>query len=78
MATAVEMVDVTRPNRVSVDGRNLNARSSAGQHWSYQAATSTLRVDIGSRPVEQTTKVVAVGAMSTDRDGPAVASSPSS
>jgi hypothetical protein len=77
VATTVEMVDVTRPNRVSVDGRKLSARSSAGQHWSYQAATSTLTVDIGSRPVEQTTRVVAVGAMSTDRGGPAVTSSAS-
>ena len=78
VATTVEMVDVTRPNQVSVNGRNLSARSSAGQHWSYQAATSTLTVAIGPRPVAQTTRVVAVGATSTNRGGPAVTSSSSS
>ena len=74
VATTVEMVDVTRPNQVSVDGRKLSARSSAGQHWSYEAATATLTVDIGLRPVAQTARVVAVGTTALGRDGQAVTS----
>ena len=60
VATTVEMIDVTRPSHVSVDGRNPSVRSDAGQHWSYQAATSTLMVDIGSRPIAQAARIVAV------------------
>ncbi len=78
VATTIEMVDVTRPDQVTLDGRNLNARSGSGPRWSYQASTSTLTVDIGSRPVKQNARVVAVGAMPVARGEPTVASSASS
>ncbi len=78
VSTTIEMVDVTRPDQVTLDGRNLSARSGSGPRWSYQASTSTLTVDIGSRSVEQNARVVAVGATPVARGEPTVASSASS
>lgn len=77
VSTTVEMVDVTRPGRVTLDGRNLGARSGAGPGWSYAASTATLTVDIGSRPVEQAERVVAIGARPVHRGEPAANPSPS-
>ena len=34
VSTTIEMVDVTRPDQVTLDGRNLSARSTSGRHWS--------------------------------------------
>jgi hypothetical protein len=78
VSTTIDMVDVTRPEQVTLDGRNLSARSGSGPRWSYQASTSRLTVDIGSRLVEQNARVVAVGAAPVARAEPAVASSASS
>ncbi|MFZ0249845.1 MAG: TIM-barrel domain-containing protein [Acidimicrobiales bacterium] len=57
VATTIKVMDVTRPNQVTVDGRKLG-----GQSWSYGASTSILTVDLGSHPVAQNARVVAVGA----------------
>ncbi|MGH9921050.1 MAG: TIM-barrel domain-containing protein [Nitrososphaerales archaeon] len=73
VSTTVEMVDVTRPDRVTLDGRNLSARNGSGPRWSYQVSTATLTVDIGSRPVEHKARVVAVGATPVARGEPTVA-----
>ena len=77
VSTTIEMVDVTRPDRVTLDGRNVSARSGSGPRWSYRVSTSTLTVDIGSRPVEQNARVVAVGATPVARAEPTVASTAS-
>jgi hypothetical protein len=57
VSTTVKMVDVTRPAQVTVNGRSLGGRS-----WSYQSSISEVTVEVGSRPVSQTTRVVASGA----------------
>ena len=76
VSTTVELVDVTRPDQVTLDGRNLSVRGGSGRHWSYQPSTATLTVDIGPRPVEQTARIVAVGATPVARSEPALPSSP--
>ena len=78
LSTTIEMVDVTRPDQVTLDGRNLSTRSGSGPRWSYQASTATLTVHVGSRPVEQQTRVVAVGATTVTRGEPTVTTSVSS
>ena len=72
------MVDLTRPDQVTLDGRNPRARRGSGPRWSYQASTATLTVDIGSRPVQQKARVVAVGATTVARGEPTVTTSASS
>jgi hypothetical protein len=71
----VDMVDVTRPDLVTLNGRTVPARGGTGPRWSYAASTSTVTVDIGSRPVEQAAHVVALGAMPVARGEPTPASS---
>lgn len=78
VSTTIEMVDVTRPDQVTLNGRKLSARSGSGPHWSYAASTSTVVVDIGSRSAEQNARVVAVGAIPVARGEPIAASSASS
>ncbi|MGH9016526.1 MAG: TIM-barrel domain-containing protein, partial [Acidimicrobiales bacterium] len=73
VATTIEMVDVTRPATVTVDGRALSDRGGSGPRWSYRAATATLTVAIGRRPVAQKASVVAVGAAPVTRSEPAAA-----
>ena len=77
VSTTIEMVDVTRPDQVTLDGRTLSARSGSGPRWSYQGSTSTLTVDIGPRPVEQRARVMAVGATPVARGEPTTTSSDS-
>jgi len=62
VATTVKIVDVTRPDRVTLNGRALRAASGQGPRWTYTAATATLTVDIGQHPATQTAHLVAVGA----------------
>ena len=76
-STSIEMVDVTRPEQVTLDRHSLRARGGSGPGWSYDAATETLTVHVGSRPVAQTASVVAVGSTSITRPEPAAASSAS-
>ncbi len=71
VATTIEMVDVSRPLRVTLDGRPLSARVGQSPRWSYQASNSTLTVHVGSRPVANTTRIVAVGATSVAPGAPA-------
>jgi alpha-glucosidase (family GH31 glycosyl hydrolase) len=62
VATTIEMVDVSRPLRVTLDGRTLSGGSGTGPRWSYQPSSSILTVDVGSHQVEATAYVVALGA----------------
>jgi hypothetical protein len=77
VSTTIEMVDVTRPDQVNLDGRKLSARNGSGPGWHYQPSSSTLTVDIGSRPVGHEARVVAVGAIPVARGEPTTASSAS-
>ncbi len=76
-STRVELVDVTRPGQVTLDGRRLRPRSGSGPGWSYDASTETLIVVVGSRPVVHAARVVAVGSAAVTRADPAVAPSAS-
>ena len=78
VATTVKMVDVTRPDSVTLNGRNLSTGSGTGPRWSYAASTSTVTVDIGLLPVSQIARVVAVGAAPVTRGEPVAASSTAS
>jgi hypothetical protein len=75
-ATTVKLVDVTRPDEVTFDGRTLAVPSASRSdpRWSYEASTATLTVDIGSHAVEQRATMVAVGAATVARTEPGVAS----
>jgi hypothetical protein len=73
VATTIEMVDVTRPDEVTVDGRKLSPGTASVRDWSYQASTSTLTVDLGSRLVKRSAHVLALGAKALGR----VATAPS-
>jgi alpha-glucosidase (family GH31 glycosyl hydrolase) len=77
VSTTIEMVDVTRPDQVNLDGRRLSARNGSGPRWHYQPSSSTLTVDIGSRPVGHEARVVAVGATPIARGEATAALSPS-
>ncbi len=77
VATIIDMVDVTRPDRVTLDGRRLSPGNRSGGHWSYQASTSTLTVDVGSRPVAQNVHVLALGARTLTRAQPNLTSTAS-
>ena len=65
VSTTIEMVDVTRPVKVTLDGVGISGLSTSGPRWSYNATTSTLSVDLGSRLVDQPARVVAVGSVHT-------------
>ena len=78
VSTTIEMVDITRPDRVSLDGRNLSTRSGSGPRWSYQPSTATLTVHLGSRPVEEKATVLAVASTTVARGEPTVATSSAS
>jgi hypothetical protein len=78
LSTTIEMVDVTRPDHVTLDGRDVGTGSGSDPRWSYQASTATLTVDIGSRPVDHKAVVVAVGSTTVAPGPPTGASSSSS
>jgi hypothetical protein len=54
--STVELVDISAPRFVSVDGRPL-----ASSAWSYSQATHTLTVPLGAVPVGRSTTVTQVG-----------------
>jgi hypothetical protein len=77
--TTIDMVDVTRPQQVTVNGRALSTRGDgSGPGWTFDASTATLIVHIGSRSVGRAAHIVAVGASSVSRAEPGVTSSSSS
>jgi Domain of unknown function (DUF5110)/Glycosyl hydrolases family 31 len=74
VATTIEVVDVTRPLRVTLDGRTLTSRNETGPRWSYQASDATLTVDAGSRRVDTAARIVALGATPDATAGPTTTS----
>jgi alpha-glucosidase (family GH31 glycosyl hydrolase) len=77
VAYHVEMVDLSRPSDVTVDGASLAPRRSgaAGPGWSYDAATDTVAVDVGPRPVSRPLTIEADGTAPVTRAEPPPASS---
>jgi hypothetical protein len=73
----LELVDLTQPARVTVDGRRLDRRSpgSDGAGWYYQSSTATVVVTTGSRPTAAAFTVVASGTRTVRRAEPSPASS---
>jgi hypothetical protein len=71
----IEMVDLTQPSQVTVDGRALGrqAAGSDGPGWSYQAATATVVVSTPSLPVSRTATIVASNSQVVNRPEPAAA-----
>jgi hypothetical protein len=63
VSTTIEMVDVTRPVKVTLNGVALSGVRVSGPRWSYDASKTTLTVDLGSRLVDQPSRVVALGAV---------------
>ena len=74
VSTTIEMVDVTRPDRVALNGQPLAAGAAPARGWSYQPSTQTLTVRVGPRAVDRSATIVAVGATPTDHDEPSAAS----
>jgi hypothetical protein len=70
----VQMVDLSAPSGVTLDGAALSRRpaGSAGPGWSYQAATDTVVVNTGPTSIAHRTTVVANGAGPVSRAEPAV------
>ncbi len=77
-STTVELMDVTRPAAVMLNGRRLTSGSGPGPGWSYQASTATLTVHVGRRPVDQAARVVALGRAAVPSNGATGAASGSS
>jgi hypothetical protein len=70
VSTTIDLVDVTRPDRVIVNGQRLGAGNGSRPGWVYQSATQTLVVHLGQHSVDQKASIVAVGAGPTTRAEP--------
>ncbi|MGB7051266.1 MAG: TIM-barrel domain-containing protein [Acidimicrobiales bacterium] len=67
----IEIVDVSLPSSVTVDGRAVPERSAGtGPGWSYQAATATATVVLPSTPISSATTVVERGGSPVERAEP--------
>jgi hypothetical protein len=73
----VDMVDLTQPVQVTVNGRRLDRRASGSDApgWYYQPGTATVVVNTPSHPTNQAFTVVASGSRSVNRPEPPTASS---
>jgi hypothetical protein len=71
----LDMVDLTAPTRVTLNGHRLVKRSSLSNApgWSYQASTATVVVTTGREPTSRSFTVVASGTRSLTRSEPAAA-----
>ena len=65
----LEMVDLTPPSQVTLDGHRLSplTPASPGEGWFYQAATSTVVVQTPPLPTTRVITVVAAGSKPIDR-----------
>jgi hypothetical protein len=72
-AYRVELIDLTRPTRVTLDGHTLTALppGSDSPGWYYDSATSTVVVDTPSLSTAHPVTVTAVGASAVNRTEPA-------
>jgi alpha-glucosidase (family GH31 glycosyl hydrolase) len=68
----VELVDLTQPTGVSVNGRLISRQTSGSQNpgWYYQPDTSTVVINTGSMPTTKTVSVVATNSRTVDRPEP--------
>jgi hypothetical protein len=74
----VEIVDVSLPSSVTVDGRAVPERSAGtGPGWSYQAATATVSVVLPSTSISSATTVVERGGSPVERAEPPLGSAAS-
>jgi hypothetical protein len=73
----LEMVDLTQPSRVTLNGHGLSRRGSGSDTpgWHYEAGSATLVVVTPSLPTNQTVTVVASGGLPVDRPEPPTPSS---
>ena len=76
-AYQVEMIDLTRPTQVTLNGRPLDevATSSTAAGWYYRTDTQTVVIDTPARPASGTVSVIATGAAPVDRSEPVPSSS---
>jgi Glycosyl hydrolases family 31/Domain of unknown function (DUF5110)/NPCBM-associated, NEW3 domain of alpha-galactosidase/Carbohydrate binding module (family 35)/IPT/TIG domain len=65
----VDLVDVSKPSSVLVDGRPVPSSGVSG--WSYSAATHTLRVPLGSVPVGSSATITQAGGVPVQSAEPA-------
>ena len=72
MRYRIEMVDLTQPTRVTVNGRPLaeTAPGSDAAGWSYQPATATVVVDTPELPTTRAASVAASGSRPVHRPEP--------
>jgi hypothetical protein len=75
-AYAVDLVDLTQPDRVTVDHRPLPqvAAGDAGPGWSYDAATATIHIRTDDLPTRKAVTIEQVGGRAIDRAQPAAVS----
>ncbi len=68
----VELIDLTRPARVTLDGHTLTAESPGSDRagWYYDPTTSTVVVDTPSLSTLHQVTVAAVGASAVSRPEP--------
>jgi len=77
VAFRVQMVDVSRPDSVTLDGRPLAERTpgSGAPGWSYRPSTATLTVRTGTAPLSRPLAIVGRGAVPVSRSEPPVTTS---
>jgi hypothetical protein len=67
----VQIIDVSLPSSVTVDGRAVPERSvGSAPGWSYQAATATVSVVLPSTPITSATTIVERGGSPVERAEP--------
>jgi hypothetical protein len=73
----VELVDLSRPHEVTLDGRPLAERAGGGgPGWSYRASTDTLTVDAGTSATARALSIVETGGRPVQRAEPTASPSP--
>jgi hypothetical protein len=79
VAYRVEMVDLSRPSKVTLDGSTLAERPSGGTRpgWSYQASTDTVTIVTGPSPTAHALTMVESGARPVELAEPVVVPTPS-
>jgi len=78
MGYRLEMVDLSQPGQVTLNGRGLNRLTpgSDGPGWYYQAVTATVVVDTPQLPTSRPLTVVASGGLPVNRPEPAAPAPP--
>ena len=68
----LELVDLTQPTGVKVNGHLINRRTPGSQAtgWYYQPDTATVVINAGSTPTTTSLSVVATNSQTVDRPEP--------